>query len=136
MGKQIRVKNAKQKDEFIHMNDYDFVRNIGRRYLDCIESRNAEDFTVNIPQMNKFLEILSFFRKAIQDLDGYIEPFYLDPRAEHGGFTAFFPIVALSGEQISEFCRVLQYASAFSLDGDDGQVIVSFSVPNVYRRKE
>lgn len=118
------------------MNKNDFISNLWKQYLDCIESRNPEDYVVNIPQMDKFLELLSFFKRIVgQDLGGYIEPLRLDPRAEHGGFTAFFPFVALSGDQIAEFGRVLQYASAFSIEGDDGQVIVSFTVPNIFRHK-
>lgn len=117
------------------MIDLDSIRALGKMYLDYIHSQSVEDYTVNPPQMDRFLETLSFFRDAIQRLGGTIEPFQIDPREQHAGFTAVFSIFSLNGSHIQDFARILPYLSAFSVDGDDGRVFVSLTVPNVYVRK-
>lgn len=127
-----RIHHNKEKAEAL---DLDAICVLEKMYLDYIDSQSVEDYEVNPPQMDKFLEALYFFRDLVQQLGGEIEPFQIDPRAQHAGFTAVFSVFDLYGLQILAFGRILPYLSAFSVDGDDGRVFVSLTVPNVYTRK-
>ncbi|MBQ7541584.1 MAG: hypothetical protein IJT44_04765 [Clostridia bacterium] len=134
MQKRIHARIRRDKEEN-EMLDLDAICALEKLYLDYIDSQSVEDYEVNPPQMDRFLETLSFFRDAVQRLGGEIEPFRIDPRAQHAGFTAVFSVFDLYGLHILDFGRILPYLSAFSVDGDDGRVFVSLTVPNVYMRK-
>ena len=127
-----RIRRDKEEPELL---DLDTICALEKMYLGYINSQSVEDYEVNPPQMDKFLETLSFFRNAVQRLGGEIEPFRIDPRAQHAGFTAVFSVFDLHGEYLPAFGRILPYLSAFSVDGDDGRVFVSLTVPHVYTRK-
>ena len=99
--------------------------------------RRNEDFEVNPEQMDKFLELLHFFRNKVDsDFDEGIEPFHLEAKEEHGGFSASFCVFDLRGKEITEFARLISYCSAVSIDAtSDSQVCISLTVPDVFRER-
>jgi hypothetical protein len=117
------------------LTDLEFVRKYGAIYNELLEVRNNSDYIVNNEQMQHFLDMIAFFRDLQSQIGGEIQPIKIEPKQESGGFTAEFSVFDIYLEQVKRFCEVLQYASAVSIDGDDGRVFISVTVPNIYRKK-
>lgn len=115
----------------------EIIRWFARMYEAEMNRRRNEDFEVNPEQMDKFLELLHFFRdKVDSDFDDGIEPFHMEAKEEHGGFSASFCVFDLCGEEITEFARLISYCSAVSIDVvSDSQVCISLTVPNVFQER-
>lgn len=118
------------------MTDFEFAKKYGAVYNNILSIRKDKDYVVDNTQMQHFLDIVLFFRNLQESIGGEIYPIKIEPRMESGGFTAEFSVFDIYLEQVRAFCNVLQYASAVSIDGDDGRVCISITVPNIFRKRE
>lgn len=118
-------------------NNEDIARKIGKIYSSIINLRKDDDYVINQPQMEKFVELVEFFDYLANTNNGRLEKIILKPKEEHGDLTAIFLALDIWGEDIQKFSKVLSYTSAFGLDsrGDDGEVYLYMTVPNVFIKK-
>lgn len=117
----------------------DYIGYLAQLYQQMISNRRNEDYEINPEQMDRFLALLSFFRSKIDpESDEGIEPFHLEAREEHGGFSADFCVFDLSGEEIPVFAQLISCCSAITIDArTDSQICISLTVPDIFvRRKE
>ena len=118
------------------MTDREFAQRLGVMYNEVLKLRSDNDYAVNQPQMDKFLDVLKFYLDIAIDLTGDVEPVDLVPSREHGGVTATFQVFDLFGENVQRFCRVMSGCSALSIDiTDEDKVCISCTVPNVFIQK-
>ena len=80
------------------MSPQDYVKCFGKLYLDSIALRSDDDYEVNEPQMDRFLDILSLFNEIKTVCGGTIHDLRFSPREEHGGITATFPLFDIYGK--------------------------------------
>lgn len=115
------------------MTDEQFVRELGSLYEKVMELRKNEDYVVNQAQMDKFVEVLTFFTKATKKGHGKVESIDLKPKEEHGGLTATFVVFDVYGEEeVQKFSKVISYASAVTIDGTSDGICISLTIPNVF----
>lgn len=120
-----------------YMNDEAYVTEVAKLYDKVLKLRKDEDYVINPEQMNKFLDIVSFFAKKKVTDDAELVPIELIPKELHGGLTAKFVVFHLFSDDIPEFCDALMGASAFTVETDlDNKVCISVTVPNVYVKKQ
>lgn len=101
-----------------------------------LASRSNRDYEVNQEQMDKFTEAYNFFVNTANKCNGDIAEVSLKPKEIHGGLTCEFTVFHLFGDQLREFSEVVKDMSALSIDAKtDGTVCISFTVPNVFKRK-
>lgn len=117
------------------MTNEEYLARLGKIYSKIMSIRKDSDYVVNQPQMDKLVDILTFFMDAAKDLDGNVDQVRLTPREEHGGVTATFLVFDVFGEKVTRFCSVLQHASAITIDSTDEGVCISVTVPNVFVHK-
>ena len=117
------------------MTDHEFAAMFTAEYERMMRSLKDEDYLVDTVQQAKFLRIVGEFIRLAKEFDGQIDQIEVIPRMENSGVTATFPIVALSGKSVSDFCSALHEASAISMDATDDGVCISVTVPNVFYRK-
>ena len=112
----------------------DFIYRLGQLYQQMLSRRRNEDYRINPVQMDRFLELLRFFRrKADPEFDLGIEPFHLEAKEECGGFSANFCVFDLCGNEVREFARLISCCSAVSIDArTDSQVCISLTVPDLF----
>lgn len=128
----------KQTVDASDMDDVWFVKKFGQIYERVMALRTNEDFVVNPVQMDKFLDLVSFFmRKASEFDDDFVEIEKTEPKQEFGGVTATFVVFSLVGQpEVSDFCKVLRCCSAVSIDATtDSTICISCTVPNVFVHK-
>lgn len=126
-------KKAAMKGEKNIMNDeFEDIAYLGRLYEELLNSRNVDDFKINEVQFAKFAKVVEFFTTAAQECNGKVEPIILDPRAEHGGIAATFIVFDIYGDGIPQFCEVMSYASAISIDATYDGICISVTVPDVF----
>ncbi|MBR3431359.1 MAG: hypothetical protein IKG87_14800 [Clostridia bacterium] len=116
----------------------DYIGYFARLYELMISQRRNEDYEINPKQMDKFLDLLHFFRGKINpEYDEGIEPFHLEAREEHGGFNADFCVFDISGEEIPVFAQLISCCSAITIDArTDSQICISLTVPNIFVERE
>lgn len=115
----------------------EFILRMGDLYEYTMSLRNNDDYTVNQPQMDKFIKVLNFFNDCAESCNGFLEPVEFVPKEEHCGITAHFLVFDVFGKEMSEFSKIISYLSAFSIDATlDGEVCVSVTVPNVFIPKK
>ena len=114
------------------MKDEEYIRQFAELYYSMVDQRRDSDYVINYVQMDKLMGIVDFFAKMTEQGNGEIEPVLLRPREEHGGVTATFRIFDIYGEQVKEFCDVLQHVSAFAIDATKHGVCLSVTVPDVF----
>lgn len=115
------------------MNDeFEDIAYLGRLYEELLNSRNVDDFKINEIQFAKFAKVVEFFTTTAHKCNGKVEPVKLDPRAEHGGVTAEFIVFDIYGDGIPQFCEVMSYTSAISIDATYDGICISVTVPNVF----
>jgi len=116
----------------------EIIRLFALMYEAEMSNRRNEDYEVNPEQMDKFLELLHFLRNKVDpEFDDGIEPFHLEAKEEHGGFSARFCVLDLHGEEVIEFSRLISHCSAVSIDAsNDSQMCISMTVPEIFRRIE
>lgn len=117
------------------MNKEDLIKNFMSRYEKIIESRNNDDFEVNLSQMTVFAELVSIFEKMTQKYDGRLNIEKLEPRREHGWLSAELRYFDISFDELPRFGELLKSASAFGIEPNDGGFTVSVTVPNIYVKK-
>lgn len=114
------------------MTNEEYVKHIGELYSKVLSLRKDDDYVVNQPQMDKFVEVLEFFMDAARKSNGNIEPISLSPKEEHGGVTATFLVFDIYGEDIQKYCKVMNYASAITIDGTEDGICISVTIPEVF----
>lgn len=114
------------------MTDLEYVKHITKLYGEVLNLRKNDDYVVNQVQMDKFVEVLDFFMNAARKSNGNVEPIDLSPKEEHGGVTATFIVFDICGEDVQQYCKVMSYASAISIDGTEDGVCISVTIPNVF----
>ena len=120
------------------MDDAWFIKKFGQIYEQVMALRSNNDYVVNPGQMDKFLDLVSFFiRKADAYDEDFVEVEKTEPKQEFGGVTATFVVFDLNGEEdVQDFCKVLKCCSAVGIDStSDGMVCISCTVPNVFSQK-
>lgn len=118
------------------MEDKELLKKIGKIYNEVMSLRKDSDFEVNPLQMDKLLDIISFFMREANTYGGKVDKPDIRPREEHGGVSATFVVFDLYGDRLTEFCDVLRNCSAMSIDAtEDSEVCISVTVPNVFTRK-
>lgn len=117
------------------MDDEWFIRKFGQIYEQVLNLRQNDDYVVNPGQMDKFLDLVSFFmQKANKYDEDFVEVEKTEPKQEFGGVTATFVVFDLTGnDEVQNFCKVLKCCSAVSVDSTtDNMVCISCTVPNVF----
>lgn len=100
------------------------------------ELRN-EDFEVDEEGMRHFTELASFMAKTAKENDGRIELDLHEPKEGIAGLNAYFRVFWLMGDKLRTFCKLLVWASSWSIDAlEDGTVCISIRFVGVYREKE
>lgn len=117
------------------MTNEEYVARLGVLYDKIMSIRKDSDFVVNQPQMDRLVDVLTFFMDSANKLDGKVEPVSLVPREEHGGVTATFLVFDVYGDSVKRFCEVLQFASAITIDATDEGICISVTIPNVFVHK-
>lgn len=130
------LKLLKQNTHVASMDDNWFIRKFGQVYESVMKLRQNEDYVVNAVQMDRFLDLVQFFIRKSKEYGDKVEVEKAEPKQEFGGVTATFVVFAVSGEEVREFCKVLKYCSAISIDSVEDCVAISCTVPNVFVRKE
>lgn len=111
-----------------------FIQKFGEIYKQVMSLRKNDDYVVNPRQMDRFLDLVNFFLHHI-DEDGEVEIEENEPKTGIGGVTATFLVLTLRGEEVVEFCKVMKYCSAVSIDSCDDGACISCTVPEVFVRK-
>lgn len=119
------------------MDDQWFIKKFGQIYERVMALRSNDDYVVNPVQMDKFLDLVSFFmRKANEYKEDFVEIERTEQKQEFGGVTATFVVFDLHGENnVAAFCKVLRCCSAVCVEAtEDGAVCISCTVPRVFVR--
>lgn len=118
------------------MNSAEFVAKYGKIYQKYLAKEKNEDYEINFSQLEKFADIMNFFKDILPLNGGKIEEVHLVPKEVRGDLIAKFLVLDLYFDQIQRFCDVMRGASTLSIDSTtDGNVCISISVNNVYRKK-
>lgn len=119
------------------MTDEEYVRQLSALIQKDLDLRSDDDYVINPPQMDKFLDALSFLKELVAVSDGELNSVKLVPKEVHGWLSANMTILDLFGDNIVRFSDVVRNCSAFGVDAlNDGRVCVDFTIPNVFVRKE
>ncbi len=119
------------------LSNEEFFRFCMKFYFQELSKHKDDEYEVNQPQMEKLLDILGFFLENARENGGHVEPVELIPHVQSGGVNAKFQVFDVYGKDVQKFCKVLSYASCFSMDvTDDDKVYISVGVPNVFVPKE
>ena len=114
------------------MTNEEYVRRLGLLYNNVLSLRDDNDYVINQPQMDKLVEVLTFFLDEGKKQDGKVEPVKLIPREEHGGVTATFLVFDIYGDTVQRFCDVMRHTSAITIDGVEDGICISCTIPEVF----
>lgn len=118
------------------MSDLEFARRLGVMYNEVLSLRKDDDYAVNQPQMDKFLEVMRFFLDCEKEMTGKVDPVKLSPKEIHGDVTARFLVFDLFNDSVQRFCSVMSACTAITIDVVEGdKVCISCTVPNVFIQK-
>ena len=118
------------------MTNEEYVRRLGALYNKVLSLKSDDDYIVNQPQMNKLIDAIKFFSDTAEVLDGELDPVFLTPREEHGGVTATFLVFDVAGDDCKQFAKVIENASAVSIDSlEDGRISISITIPQVFIKR-
>lgn len=119
------------------MNNEEYVRRLGQLYNEVMSLRKDEDYVVNQAQMEKFIDVLDFFRDMVSDdSDGEITDIDLAPKEENGGITATFIVFDVYGENVKRYCDVMRHCSAIGIEARlNDKICISVTVPEVFKHK-
>ena len=118
------------------MTEDELLKMAWKAYEEEMASRDTRDYEVNMVQFQKLIDAYSFFIKVASDCGGEVEPFRIEPTAVHGGLTAYFELLFLHGDEVEKLSQILSGVSAISIDTMvDGRVCISFTIPDVYKKK-
>lgn len=118
-----------------NLSDEEYIRHIGAIHDKIKELAGDDDYVINQPQMDKFIEVFRFFLDMCRKSNGMIEAESLDimPKEGHEGLTARFLVFDIFGEDIQRFGDIIKYTSALTIDGDlDHKICISVTVPDVF----
>ena len=105
--------------------------------MEIMDSRSNEDYIVNQPQMDKFLEVLAFFIEGSKNNSCEIKSVSLEPKEENASLTAEYIVFDIWGKSHNRFQEVLKHTTAFSVDATLAhRVRVSLTVPEVFVRND
>lgn len=118
------------------MEDRKFVERLGELYNSVMDMRTDDDYVVNQPQMEKFVDVVEFFMEMANKNDGELQPLKLSPKRENAGVTATFILFDVYGDDIAKFSDCIRKVSAFSINPTiNEKVCISVTVPEVFRPK-
>ena len=121
----------------MYMDDFELLKGVYELFLHDLESRNDDDYEVDKIQMAKLVRAYQFFSKLAKRDGGRVEPFDITPKMVHSGITAYFRVFYVALSEMEEFKEIVQDMTALTLDTTvDGEVCISFNIPNVFRLKE
>lgn len=119
------------------MDSFDLLKEFYEAAIQELEKRNNDDYEVDQVQMAKLVHAYQFFSNLAKRDGGMVEPFDITPKMVHSGITAYFTVFYVARDEMKEFAEIVGDMSALSLDATtDGQVCISFNIPNVFRLKE
>lgn len=119
------------------MDDNELLVYIGKIYEQVMSMRRDEDYVVDPKQMDKFLDLVSFFKKKSSEYpEDYVEIEDFTPKQECGGVNAVFVVFSIRNEEIKQFCRVIEACSAVSIDECEDGIRISCTVPDIFIRKQ
>ena len=115
----------------------DLTGEFGRLYEAVMALRKNSDYVVNPVQMDKFLDLVSFFCKKAEEGDGdIVDASSFEPKQENGDVTATFQVFDIWGKEVPEFCDVLRECSVVTIDpGPGDKVVINCTVPEVFVHK-
>ena len=116
--------------------DFAKLKKLGILYNQLLAMHQDEDFVINQEQLDKLTEIVEFFTERCADGYGKIDRIDLNPKEWHGGVTVSFIAFYIHGDQIKDFCRVMSYCSAITVDSMTGDVRFSVTIPYVFVLKD
>lgn len=101
-----------------------------------IQSRSNSDYEPDKQQMDKLIAAYRLMNELAANGGGRVEPLRLVPKEVHCGITAYFTVFYATHENLLKICEVARSFSALSIDSlTDGTVCISFTIPNVFKRK-
>lgn len=119
------------------MTNEEFVKQFGEEYLALLEKAKDFNLSVNKQQFAKLYYLIDFFQNYIKENGGTINAIDLNPREIHGGLTATFVVLDITGEDIHNFTKALADCSAITFDATaDGSVCISVTIPDVFEIQE
>ena len=130
------LKLLKQNTKAASMDDNWFIRKFGQVYESVMRLRTNDDYVVNAVQMDRFLDLVQFFIRKSEEYGDKVEVEKAEPKQGFGGVTATFVVFGVNGDEVREFCKVLKYCSAISIDATDDCVAISCTVPDVFVHKQ
>jgi len=100
-------------------------------------SRKPEDYEIDRDQMKKLIKAYSFMTDFAAKNDGRVDELKYEPTHESCGITGYFALFFLYGDDLQAFNEIMGDIVSISIDALlDGTVCVSFTIPNVFRRKQ
>ena len=128
-------------DELDKMEDGDekfaaLFRVAGELHKQAMSGLRNEDFEVDPDGMQHFTEFASFMAKQAKQNDGRIELDLHEPKSGIAGLNAYFRVFWLMRDDLRTFCKLLVWASSWSIDAlEDGTVCISVRFVGVYHKK-
>lgn len=130
------LRMLKQANDLNEKDDAWFIKKFGQIYEQVMKLRKNEDYVVNPIQMDRFLDLVQFFIRKAEEYGDKVEVEKTEPKQEFGGVTATFLVFGVNGDEVREFCKVLKYCSAISIDAVEDGVAISCTVPGVFVKPE
>lgn len=127
-------------DNINNMSDEELNEYVGKYWKevqDILDSRDNADYVVNEQQLAKMVYTHEFFKNYAKKNGGKITELIMEPKQETCGMTVSFTLFYLHTVELQKFAHILSWFSAISIDATlDGEVCISFNIPNVFRKKD
>lgn len=118
------------------MNEEEFAKKVWSIYEEELAKSNNSDYEIDSDAMGKFISAYSKCKQIALLCDGKIEREKIEPKELHGGITMRANLFYFNNRDILSLFEALKHASALSIDSTlDGEVVFSFTIPNIYKRK-
>ena len=118
------------------MDDLENIKSFLDMYEKALETEDNDDYQIDLFQLGKLANAYNFFCELVNGEGESVELEKTEPKRLHGGVTAKFYTMCLSGVELKRFCDIMSSASAVSIDAFlDGRAEVSLTIPNIYRHK-
>ena len=106
-------------------------------YQESLSQLNNEDFEIDPDGMKHYTDFTSFMGRIAKENDGRVELDLHEPREGIAGINAYFRVFWLMGDKLREFCKLLVWATSWSIDSlEDGTMCISVRFTGVHRRKQ
>lgn len=117
------------------MTDDEFIIELGKKMLEQMKNFQGT-MIINPPQYKKYTEVVSFFRKLVDEFGGNVDV-KLVPKEKHGYVTVEFKIVHLYGESLNGFIETLKKVDVFEIDPSNRDTIfIDINVNDVFLQIE